>query len=142
MYTLCTSDFLPFPNKGCSAVLFPFRTGPFNFHYSFMLDWKLVLLLHLFFLLLAYLPFHTLPIPIVIRTKNALNSIEKPWIPLVWILHFWHNMNLVLLCPRSKNSAMLPNTDLFCGNEVFSASKISKCQAVVLKDRIEEIHLI
>lgn len=141
MYTVL-QIFYHFQTKDVQLYSFPFRTGPFNFHYSFMLDWKLFLLLHLFFLLLAYLTFHTLPIPIVIRTKNALNSIEKPWIPLVWILHFWHNMSLVLLHPRSKNSAMLLNTDLFCGNEVFSTSKISNCQAVVLKDRIEEIHLI
>lgn len=134
LYTHCISDLLiyHFQAKGVQLDSFPFKAGPFNFYffnYSFLLDRSVVLLLHLFSLLLAYLSFHTVYSYSHTHKECSLNnSIEKPWMSLIWILHFCHNMRH---CPRSKNSLLLPNPDLFYANEALSASKISNCHAVV-----------
>lgn len=71
------SSYLPFQTKDFQLDCSSFRVRPFNLQYSFMLNWNLVLLLHLFSLLLAYLALYTLPIPIVISAKTVLVTALK-----------------------------------------------------------------
>lgn len=111
LYTYGISDLLIYhlQTKDVQLDSFTLKTGPFSFH------------LLQFFPFVGLLAPSNLPICIIIKTNNC---IEKPRIPLVWVINFWHNHS------RNKNSVWFPNPVLFWCNGKFCVSKKWNCQAV------------